>query len=477
MYHAPALLREGFEDTIFKSYATRYSNMRILLVTNGFPPLANAGVESHTHALARELQFAGFSVHIFCRDADFSVPMYTVRETVVDGLPVTRVVNNLLDVHHFDQLYRNPHIDKIYADLLQTFQPDVIHIQHCIGLSMGCLEQSVAAGIPTLVTLHDYWYICPTVNLIRPDFSLCAGSHNGMNCFDCVYLVPPTSTALTQIPFYHLLHRLVPLPVRQQALRLLNTFQRQQQAKEPIQPIIDARVETMQSLLGQADLIMTPSYHLKNKYISFGIPAEQIRVVPLGMNVEQWLNVNRPPRSADTPLRFGYAGSFLPTKGADIAIRAFKQVEGNMTLELVGFEPPGSLYPTQLKELIADDPRITYVGAIPNHELPERFATWDAFLMPALWEETFSFVAREALLTGLPVIASDMPVLPEIIQPGKNGFLVPPGDVEAWVAQFRTLLADPAALFNLNPRSDTSFARTFADHATEQIAIYHEFLS
>jgi glycosyltransferase involved in cell wall biosynthesis len=450
--------------------------MRILLVTNGFPPLANAGVESHTHALARELHRMGHTIHIFCRDADFSVPMYTVRETVVDELTVTRVVNNLLDVHEFEHLYLNPRIDTIYAQLLRDFQPDIVHIQHCIGLSMGCLEQSVKAGIPTLVTLHDYWYICPTVNLIRPDFSLCAGSHNGMNCFDCVYLVPRQSVEVTRIPFYHQLHRFVPIAIRQRAFQWLSRLQQQQKSEVLVQPTIFRRVDSMRNLLSQADLILSPSHHLKNKYVGFGIASEKIKVVPLGMNVEQWLNIPRIPRSPDAPLRLGYAGSFLPTKGADIAIKAFKQVPGNMTLELVGFEPPASLYPAQLKELMSDDPRITYVGAIPNHLLPERFATWDAFLMPALWEETFSFVAREALLTGLPVIASDMPVLPEIIKPGKNGFLVPPGDVEAWSAQFRTLLENPDTLFNLNPRADTSFARTFANHAAEQIAIYRTFL-
>lgn len=450
--------------------------MRILLVTNGFPPLASAGVESHTYALAGELRRMGHSVHVFCRDADFSVPMYTVRETVVDDLPVTRVVNNLVDVHDFEQLYLNPRIDAIYAQLLSDFQPDVVHIQHCIGLSMGCLEQSVEAGIPTIVTLHDYWYICPTVNLIRPDFSLCAGSHNGMNCFDCVYLVPRQAVQVTRIPFYHQLHRLVPAMVRHRVFQWLDKAQQQQQSEIAVQPTIDQRVDTMRFLLDRVDLITAPSHHLKNKYIAYGIAPEKIKVVPLGMNVDQWLTIDRPERALDAPLRLGYAGSFLPTKGADIAIKAFKQVEGNMTLELVGFEPPGSLYPAQLKELIADDSRITYVGAIPNQSLPERFATWDAFLMPALWEETFSFVAREALLTGLPVIASDMPVLPEIIQPGKNGFLVPPGDVAAWAEQLRTLVNNPDLLFTLDTRADTSFARTFADHATEQVAIYRSLL-
>lgn len=449
--------------------------MRILLVANGFPPLANAGVESHTYALARELLRAGHTVHVFCRDADITLPMYTVRDMVVDDIRVTRVVNNLYDVHEFNQHYENTRIDGIFATLLAAYQPDVIHIQHCIGLSMGCLAQSVASGIPTIVTLHDYWYICPTVNLIRPDKSLCAGSHNGMNCFDCIHLVPRHSALLGRIPFYHQMHQLVPAEVRQRVFEGLSSLQRRG-AAAPTQggqhPAIGTRVHSMQELLSQAALILTPSHHLKAKYVDFGLPAALIRVVPLGMNVEQWRTVVRPPRPADAPLRFGYAGSFLPTKGADVAIRAFKQVAGNMTLELVGFEPPGSRYPAQLKALLADDPRITYVGAVPNQELPYRFASWDGFLMPALWEETFSFVAREALLAGLPVIASDMPVLPEIVIPGKNGFLVPPGDVAAWAAQFRALLDNPAALLSLNPRADTSFARTFADHAAEQIGIY-----
>lgn len=451
--------------------------MRILMVTNGFPPLASAGVESHTYALARELQRAGIFVHIFCRDADTSLPMYTVRDTLVDGLPVTRVVNNLVDVYEFEDYYRNPHIDKIYADVLQHVQPDMVHIQHCIGLSIGCLEHSVAVGIPTLVTLHDYWYMCPTVSLIRPDSALCAGAHHGMNCFDCIRLVPRPVNAMQGIPFYSQLQRIVPAPIRHQAWQVLTTMQQRRHAvAESVQPILDARVDRMRALLASADLILSPSYHLKNKYVEFGILSEQIRVVPLGMNVSRWLEVERPLRPEGAPLRFGYAATFLPTKGADIAIRAFKQVKGNMTLELVGFEPPGSPYPAQLKALIADDPRITYVGAVPNQELPERFSHWDALLMPVLWEETFSFVTREALLTGLPVIASEMPVLPEIIKHEKNGFLLPPGDVEAWAAQFRALLANPSDLFSLNPRADTSFARTFADHATEQIRIYREFL-
>lgn len=451
--------------------------MRILFVSNGFPPVSNAGVESHTYALARELHKAGVEVHIFCRDSAPTAPMYTVRHDTVDDLPVTRVVNNLLDVYAFEQLYRNPQIDRLFAQTLHEVQPDIVHIQHGAGLSVGCLEQAIAAGLPTIVTIHDYWYLCPTFHLRLPNLSPCAGSHHNVNCFNCVSLLPREAATVTKIPFYTHMHRAVPAPIRQRLLNLLNSVQKRQHQTQPHRPIIEQRVETMRTLLGSAELILSPSHHLKNRYVEFGVDSQQIQVVPLGMNTERWEAVKRPPRPADAPLRFGYVGSILPIKGVEVAVRAFQQVLGAMTLDVIGFEPPASDFPAHIKALAATDPRIRYVGTVPNEQLPDWFATWDALLMPPLWEETFSFVAREALLTGLPVIASDMPVLPEIVRPGQNGFLLPAGDVAAWAAQIQSLYSDPHQLFALDPRADTSFARSFADHAAEQRAIYEEVLA
>ena len=233
----------------------------------------------------------------------------------------------------------------------------------------------------------------------------------------------------------------------------------------------------MRDLLGSVDLILSPSRHLKSRGVGWGMDPRGRRVVLGGRNRERWLAGELPPLPTPAPLRFGYVGSFLPIKGVEVAVRAFQQVQGNMTLDLIGFEPPAHPFPAHIRALSATDPRITVVGAIPNAQLPRWFAKWDALLMPSLSQETFSFVAREALLTGLPVIASDMPVLPEIVRPGQNGFLLAAGDVRAWAAHLQSLLANPEPLFALNPRADSAFARSFADHAAEQISIYEDLLA
>lgn len=448
---------------------------RILQVTNGFPPTASAGVELHTYALAKHLQ-STHDVHVFCREANRSRPDYQVWEEQYDALPVTRVVNNLLDVTEYEHLYRNLRIDHIFTQIMERFQPDVVHIQHCIGLSIGCLEIALDWGIPVVATLHDYWYICPTVNLLRPDMAKCRGTHHGANCFDCIRLVPRQLEAISQFPIYHLLvHRVVPPSIRQKALSFLATFRARQESHDS--PAILKRVKTMRRLLERASVVLTPSQHVKNKYIEFGLSADLIQVLPLGMDVERWLNTATRPRYAKEPLRFGYAGSFLPTKGVDVMVRAFKKVPGHMELYLCGFEPPGHSYPAQLRDMAADDPRIHYVGPVANEQLPKHFAQWDAFVMPTLCEETFSFAVREALLSGLPVLASNLPVMPEIVRDNVNGYLLPPGDVDAWAACLARLIADPEQLARLKPGTDISFVRTYRENAQEHIALYQHLLS
>ena len=55
----------------------------------------------------------------------------------------------------------------------------------------------------------------------------------------------------------------------------------------------------------------------------------------------------------------------------------------------------------------------------------------DLLVIPSLWHETFSIVAREALLSGTPIVASEVGAIPEVVRSGQNGLLVPAGDTDS----------------------------------------------
>jgi glycosyltransferase involved in cell wall biosynthesis len=89
-------------------------------------------------------------------------------------------------------------------------------------------------------------------------------------------------------------------------------------------------------------------------------------------------------------------------------------------------------YSEELHCLTDGDPRIRFAGPYAQTELPAILNEIDVLLIPALWPETFSIVTREAVLAGLPVLASRMGGIPDAIEHNVNGILLPPGDVRAW---------------------------------------------
>jgi glycosyltransferase involved in cell wall biosynthesis len=155
------------------------------------------------------------------------------------------------------------------------------------------------------------------------------------------------------------------------------------------------------------------------------------------------------PEEANTAngLRVGYLGSLLRHKGVDLLIRAFRQLQTpGSTLRIYGFALPGDPFLNQLRKLVSQDPRVQLMDRYDQKDLPGILSQMDVIVIPSLWHETFSIVAREALLSGTPVVASDIGALPEVINSGQNGLLVPVGDAEALHDALHRLSVDPDLL-------------------------------
>ena len=107
--------------------------MRILLVSNGYPPEAAAGVELHTQHLAQALAGA-HAVAVFCREGDPRAPEFRLRRTAGD-VPVWRVNFNFVEASAYAGYYRRPESEALFRQVVAEWRPDVIHFQHCLGLS------------------------------------------------------------------------------------------------------------------------------------------------------------------------------------------------------------------------------------------------------------------------------------------------------------------------------------------------------
>ncbi len=178
------------------------------------------------------------------------------------------------------------------------------------------------------------------------------------------------------------------------------------------------------------DVLFTPSSYSAQTYAERGVPEEKILSFPL--SVAQDLipsGGGRGERSKSGPLRVLYVGSLSIMKGALYLLEAIKKIKEesgeNVILTVVGPIDP------EIKSFLRKyDGIFEYVGVVRHHLLREYYRRSSVLVFPTL-DDGFGQVMLEAMSHGLPVIATSRSGAPDIIEEGRNGFVIPPFDSEA----------------------------------------------
>jgi glycosyltransferase involved in cell wall biosynthesis len=143
-------------------------------------------------------------------------------------------------------------------------------------------------------------------------------------------------------------------------------------------------------------------------------------------------------------LAIGAVGRLAPEKGMDVLVRAFQQIvrsEPRARLVLVGDGPErGNLEKLARTAGVSD--RVAFLGW--RDDAVRLNAAFDVAAVPSVWDEPFGLVVVEAMAAGIPVVASAVGGIPEIIEPGSTGWLVSPGDPDALADALIAALRDPA---------------------------------
>jgi glycosyltransferase involved in cell wall biosynthesis len=138
----------------------------------------------------------------------------------------------------------------------------------------------------------------------------------------------------------------------------------------------------------------------------------------------------------------GTAGRLVPIKGIVYLIRALASLRTeipDLRLEIAGSGPERSTIENEIRSHGLTD-CVTFLDW--QAELLPVFARWDIFVLPSL-EESFGIAALEAMAAGLPVVATAVGGVPELVEDGRTGWLVPPANPNALADRLRGLLLDP----------------------------------
>lgn len=419
--------------------------MHILQICHGLPPESVGGVEQHTEGLVEALVRLGHRVHVYARTSDPSLPQGSLRAERAGNPAVTRAVYRWENVTDLASMYECEPMASTLRAFLQQQQDqgarfDVAHVHHLTGMSTRSLAVLREFGIPVVMTLHDYWLMCPRGQMWSRREEACLQVEEA-RCGECLQQTFPYWTQGKD-------HKAMARGVHERALAVLQA----------------------------ADRLVIPSARAIGPFAALGVAADQITVVENGVDTER-LEQLPPPPCGPGPLRLCSLGTVIPSKGLHVLIEAvLRQPPGAVELHVYGNAVNyhgDSSYPLRCFGQLRPKAEVHYHGPYTTAELPGILAGVDVVCAPALWHEAFGLTVREAAAAGRPILVSRIGGLQDAVQDGQGGRVLPPGDVAAWAAAIAELAQDRAKVRAM-AKAVRQQARGFLPMAQDLLRVYAE---
>lgn len=442
--------------------------MKIVLIANGYPPHRWAGTETYTAGIANELRQRGYQVQVLCAGEWEEGEQYWngFSDEVCQGVQVRRLnLNWMKSPDPFGYLYNNPVVGDYLASFLKQEQPDLVHVTSCETLSASVLKSAKEAGLPLVLSLTDFWFLCPRINLLRSDGANCSGLTTAWDCLRCqlldskAYRWPRrflsekgTSGLLMNASRHSLL-------TRQRGLRGLAGN-------------MDDRKEFLCQALSWPDCLLTASDFVRDLFLRSGI-SDPIKVQPYGHDLS-WMTHYSGKTPSDS-VRIGFIGQVVKEKGVHLLLQAARQLEeeqaGKFALRIWGDLEKAPNYADELRTMAAGLRDIEFRGTYRRERSAEVFADIDVLVVPSLWYD-FPLIISEAFATGTPVVATNLGGMAEAVRSGTSGLLFERADSRDLARQLKRILCEPDLVDRL--KAGIPRVKTIQEEASELEAIYTE---
>lgn len=236
--------------------------------------------------------------------------------------------------------------------------------------------------------------------------------------------------------------------------------------------------------LGHAEAVVVPSTVIAAAVSALGVPADHIHLVPNGADVP----ATRPPRPAGAPERYLiYVGALQPWQGVDVLLRAFTRLADLPELRLVicSSVPESRSRPLRrLADRLGVADRVLWRYTLPHADVAGWLAHAELSVAPLtagqrnLDQGCSPLKIWESMAAGTPVVASDLPVVRELVTDGEHGRLVRPDRPAELARAVRILLEYPDATRQMGLSAQRRIAGGFTwAHARARLAAVYDLVT
>lgn len=410
--------------------------MKILYATMQFGRGYAQGTERYVAMLTDGMQRRGHDVAVLAGDperhgaclklgesvqADPRILYYPTRGWMsVEGLPASDVV-----------------------PLLEREKPDVLHVANPAHIGVGLLSAARTLHIPVVVTIMDFWWLCPKHTLFHSSGATCDAKVTWRDCLACLG-ASDARRWVRSVAGAPLLNSVaLPILYYGKAIARGNGLEEIRRWQDRQSILLDA--------LDAADAVIFPS---RGAHQRLGPRLTRSRQCPIPYGLEpRWFDSKRPaPAAAKVSperLTIGYAGALAPHKGPHLLLQAIKQLGWSKSrLRIAGHEAD-ERYVQRLRDL-AGGLNVEFVGRVESDAMPAFLRGLDLFVMPSIWPENLPIVVLETQAVGVPVLASHIDGVTETVP---ASMLFEPNSTEDLARRLQAWIADPVHPAPLQPVS------------------------
>ena len=202
-------------------------------------------------------------------------------------------------------------------------------------------------------------------------------------------------------------------------------------------------MQKFQKEIDLADYAIVGSEFVKRTLVYSGMDENKIFVVHYGTTAR---DIKHKKAYNSGRLNLLFVGQVNYRKGVHRLLDAIQQFEEkDIHLNIVGnYDKDSKIY-----KQFCNDPKVSFVGLVPHSEIDNIYSNSDVFILPSL-SEGMARVGIEALGCGLPVICTENTGVNDIIENGKNGFVIPACDTEAIVQKIRWFIENKDQIENMS---------------------------
>ncbi|HDR7283732.1 glycosyltransferase [Bacillus paranthracis] len=456
--------------------------MKILHISLGLPPYRTGGLTKYSvdlmHSQGQEHQvfllypgkFTFSKKTAIKKNKPYgSISVYEL----VNPLPIP-LLNGINQPEHFMK-----EIDhKVYEEFLIELKPEIIHVHTLMGIHKEFFETAKKLDIKIVFTTHDYFGLCPKVNLMDSKGNVCNDFDDGKSCIEC-------NVNALSLPMVHVMQSYPYRYLKDSSIvKSLRKIKKNQTKNNTIGTSVEREIEEVDVNLATHYIELRDYYLTIFRLIDYfhfnsSIAKEQFekylevngKIVSIShQDISDYRQERNVKQRGNEVVRLGYLGPIDTYKG-------FYSLKDQLdSLKEKGYTNWHlGVYGDFVNDPDTYNPKYyTFYGRYTYSQLKDIFNEVDLLIIPSIWKETFGFIGLEAQSYGVPIMVSEYVGFKDLVQDGETGFIYKVNKHD-FIDKLSMILDDTSLLDYVNGNLlKLDFPHLMKQHTKEIINLYQE---